>query len=301
MGTTTIIADPHEIANVCGLAGLKYMAEAAEQTVLDIQFMAPSCVPATSFDHSGAVIGAEELARALQDSYILGAGEFMNYPGVAAAQDDVLDKLTAAHEAGKIVDGHSPGLHGGGLQAYAAAGIRTDHECSTVEEALERISLGMYVLLRNGSACRDLPNLIGAVTPQNLRRFLLCSDDLHLKTIFSKGHLNEHLRLCVRHGISPEGAVTMATLNAAECYGLSDRGALAPGKRANGPTSSCLMICRSFPFGRPLLPARKLRPKGRIFRLLRRLTPVLSVTLCIWPVFLPTSCAWPCARRRSIR
>lgn len=233
LGMTTIIADPHEIANVCGLAGLQYMAEAAEQTVLDIQFMAPSCVPATSFDHSGAVIGAEELARALQDRHILGVGEFMNYPGVTAAQDDVLDKLAAAHEAGKLVDGHSPGLHGGGLQAYAAAGIRTDHECSTTEEALERISLGMYVLLRNGSACRDLPNLIGAVTPQNLRRFLLCSDDLHLKTIFSKGHLNEHLRLCVRYGISPEGAVTMATLNAAECYGLSDRGALAPGKRAD--------------------------------------------------------------------
>ncbi|SCH87414.1 Adenine deaminase [uncultured Megasphaera sp.] len=163
-GTTTIIADPHEIANVCGLAGLQYMAEAAEQTVLDIQFMAPSCVPATAFDHSGAVIGAEELARALQDRHILGVGEFMNYPGVTAAQDDVLDKLAAAHEAGKLVDGHSPGLHGGGLQAYAAAGIRTDHECSTAEEALERISLGMYVLLRNGSACRDLPNLIGAVT-----------------------------------------------------------------------------------------------------------------------------------------
>lgn len=233
LGTTTIIADPHEIANVCGRTGVQYMIDAAAQTALDIKFMAPSCVPATGFDHSGASLGADDLTAMLHDDGILGVGEFMNYPGVVAGQDEVLNKLAAAHAAGRVIDGHSPGLHGAGLQAYAAAGIRTDHECSTVEEALERVSLGMYVLLRNGSACRDLPNLIGAVTLQNLRRFLLCSDDLHLKTIFSQGHLNEHLRLCVQHGISPEGAIAMATLNAAECYGLSDRGALAPGKRAD--------------------------------------------------------------------
>lgn len=233
LGTTTIIADPHEIVNVCGAKGLEYMLKAAEHTALDIKFMVPSCVPATSFDHSGAEIGAADMEEPLKNPRVLGMGEFMNYPGVLAGQPDIIDKLMEAYKADKPIDGHSPGLHDGGLQAYVSAGIKTDHECLTVEEAQERIELGMYVLLRNGSACHDLPNLIGAVTPANLRRFLLCSDDLHPKTIFSKGHLNEHLRLCVNHGISPEGAITMATLNAAECYYLKDRGALAPGKRAD--------------------------------------------------------------------
>ena len=233
LGTTTAIADPHEIVNVCGIKGLDYMIRAAAKTAMDIQFMVPSCVPATSFDHSGAVIYAADMAEPLKNPQVLGVGEFMNYPGVTAGDPDVLDKLMEAYKAHKPIDGHSPGLHDSGLQAYVSAGIQTDHECFTVQDVQERLALGMYVMLRNGSACHDLPNLIKAVTPITLRRFLLCSDDLHPKTIFSKGHLNEHLRICVQNGLSPEAAVTMATLNAAECYRLEDRGALVPGKRAD--------------------------------------------------------------------
>jgi adenine deaminase len=233
LGTTTIVADPHEIVNVCGLQGLQYMIDAAKNTALDIRYMMPSCVPATPFDHAGAAITANDMREPLGGDDIVGLGEFMNCPGVTSCQPEVLDKLVAAHEADKPIDGHSPGLSGQALQAYIATGIQTDHECATIDEAKEKLALGMYILLRNGSACHDLPHLIGAVTPQTLRRFLLCSDDLHPKTILSQGHLNAHLRLCVEAGLSPQAAITMATLNAAECYGFRDRGALAPGKRAD--------------------------------------------------------------------
>lgn len=233
LGTTTAIADPHEIVNVCGLDGLSYMIEAAKQTAMDIRYMVPSCVPATGFDHSGAVLHAPELYAPLHDMATAGLGEFMNYPGVLAGDADCIEKIVAAQDAHKMIDGHSPGLHGQGLQAYIGAGIATDHECASVEDVIERIAAGMYVMLRNGSACHDLPRLIQAVTPATLRRFLLCSDDLHPHTIAAKGHLNEHLRLCVQHGLSPAAAITMATLNPAECYHLTDRGALAPGKRAD--------------------------------------------------------------------
>lgn len=233
LGTTTIVADPHEIVNVCGREGLAYMERAAKRTALDIHYMVPSCVPATPFDHSGATITAQDIAEILCDDQILGVGEFMNAPGVIHGESEILDKIIAAWDAKKPIDGHSPGLTGAALQAYIGAHIVTDHECFTLHDVEERIALGMYVLLRNGSACHDLPRLVEAVTPATLRRFLLCSDDLHPKTIFEKGHLNEHLRLCVAHGLTPAQAITMATLNAAECYGFQDRGAIAPGKRAD--------------------------------------------------------------------
>ena len=233
LGTTTAVADPHEIVNVCGLDGLTYMMEAAKQTAMDIRYMVPSCVPATDFDHSGAALHASELQGPLRSPDTFGLGELMNYPGVLAADADILEKITAAQEVHKVIDGHSPGLHGDGLQAYIGAGIATDHECADAEDVNERIAAGMYVMLRNGSACHDLPRLIQTVTPATLRRFLLCSDDLHPHTIMAKGHLNEHLRLCVQHGIPAAAAITMATLNPAECYHLTDRGALAPGKRAD--------------------------------------------------------------------
>lgn len=232
-GTTAVVADPHEIVNVCGLAGLQYMQQASRLTPLHIAWMLPSCVPATPFDHSGAGLTAADMERPLRQHNVSGLGEFMNFPGVLAGNKDVLQKLAQAFDSGKPVDGHSPGLQGADLQAYIGAGIQTDHECHTAAEAQERVAAGMYVLLRYGSACHDLPRLIQAVTPATLRRFLLCSDDLHPRTIRERGHLNESLRLCVAAGLSPEAALTMATLNAAECYGFHDRGALAPGKRAD--------------------------------------------------------------------
>jgi len=232
-GGTTIIADPHEIVNVCGIAGMDYMLDAAGETVLDIKYMLPSCVPATPFEHAGAVIDAAAMEKPIRDSHILGLGEFMDFHGVINAREEVLDKLLVACRAGKLIDGHSPGLGGNDLSAYAAARIRTDHECGTVEEMRQRISRGMYVLMRQGSACHNLRTLLQGVTMENSRRCLLCSDDRQPKTIFEQGHLDDHLRICVEEGLDPVTAIRMATLNAAECYRLDDRGAIAPGLRAD--------------------------------------------------------------------
>lgn len=232
-GTTTIIADPHEIVNICGKNGLNYMLEASKETKLDIRYMLPSCVPATPFESSGAVLDAETMKEYFGDEKILGLGEFMNYTGVVEADDNVLDKLLMAINEGKIIDGHSPALAGNELNAYASCGIRTDHECSTEEEMLDRLSRGFYILLREGSACHNLRTLLKAVTPANSRRCLLCSDDRQPETILKLGHLDNHLRICAEEGLSPIIAIQMASLNAAECYGLHDRGAIAPGLRAD--------------------------------------------------------------------
>lgn len=230
-GTTTIIADPHEIVNVCGIKGMEYMLDAAKNTILDIRYMMPSCVPSTFFEHGGAVIEAEDMRELLLQDKVLGLGEFMNYPGVIAGENGVLDKILAAE--GKLVDGHCPNLERKELNAYAAAGIHTDHECSTVKEMEERLRLGMYVLLRQGSACHNLKELLQGVTEQNSRRCLLCSDDRQPKTIFTEGHIDSHLRTCVEEGLDAVTAIRMATLNAAECFRLFDRGAIAPGLAAD--------------------------------------------------------------------
>lgn len=232
-GTTTIIADAHEIANVCGLTGLNYMIEAAKGTALDVQWMLPSCVPATSFENSGAVIDAEAMKEPLASGKFLGLGEFMDFPGVVNGVEGVLDKLVIAQDLGVRIDGHCPGLTGNALNAYAAARISTDHECSTAEGMLDRLKRGMYVLLRQGSACHDLRKLLKGVTPLNSRRCLLCTDDCQPRTIISEGHLDHHLRICVEEGIDPIVAIQMVSLNAAECYGLKDRGAITPGLRAD--------------------------------------------------------------------
>jgi adenine deaminase len=232
-GTTTIITDPHEIVNVCGLAGLDYMIRASEDTALDIRFMVPSCVPSAPFEHGGAVLEAESLREPLGREKVLGLGEMMNYPGVVNAEPGVMDKILLAFSVGRIIDGHSPGLAGKELNAYAAASIRTDHECSDPEEMRARLSRGMYVMLRQGSACPDLRNLIPGITAENSRRCLLCSDDLQPKTIFEEGHIDNDLRICVEEGIDPMTALRMATLNGAECFRLGDRGGLAPGLRAD--------------------------------------------------------------------
>lgn len=232
-GTTTIIADPHEIANVCGFKGINYMLKASEGTALDIKMMLPSCVPATSFEHSGARIDAKDMKDIMKSDKIHGLGEFMNFPGVTSGFEDVLDKILVAQNLGKVIDGHSPGLYGKDLNAYAAARIKTDHECETVEEMQDRISRGMYVMLRQGSACHNLRTMAKGVTPFNSKRCILCADDMQPKTILSVGHLDNSLRICVEENIPAITAIQMATLNAAECYGLEDRGAIAPGLRAD--------------------------------------------------------------------
>lgn len=232
-GGTTIIADPHEIVNVCGIKGLDYMMEAAKGTVLDIKFVMPSCVPATPFEHSGAVVNAPEMEEPMKRDNIIGLGEFMNYPGVIAADDMVLEKLLVAKKNGKIIDGHGPGLTGKELNAYASVGILADHECATVEDMQERLNAGIYIMLREGSACHNLRTMIKGVTPENSRRCILCSDDRQPKTMLREGHLDNHMRICVEEGLDPVMVIRMATLNAAECFRLHDRGAIAPGYRAD--------------------------------------------------------------------
>ena len=232
-GTTTIIADPHEIANVCGLDGVRYMINASKRVALDIKMMLPSCVPATPFENAGAIIDAEKMLEIIAEEDILGLGEFMNYPGVVNAEEGVVDKLMLARKYNKLVDGHSPALLGNGLNAYTAALIRADHECATVEEMQERLSRGMYVILRQGSACHNLRPLLKGLTNENKRRCLFCTDDCQAKTVLSVGHIDNSIRITKSEGFDPFTCIQMASLNAAECFGLFDRGAIAPGKRAD--------------------------------------------------------------------
>ena len=232
-GTTTVIADPHEITNVCGIAGAKYIADAAKNTPLEVKVMLPSCVPATAFETSGATLTGADTEQYIGADFIHGLGEFMNYPGVIYKDAEVMKKLAAAQNAGKVVDGHAPSTSGLGLNAYIAAGISTDHECTSPEEALEKVSKGMYVHLREGSATRNVAVNCKAANASNLRRFLLCTDDRHAADIRAKGHLDNALRVAVAAGMNPVWAVIAATLNSAECYRLYGKGAIAPGYDAD--------------------------------------------------------------------
>ena len=232
-GTTTVIADPHEMVNVCGIKGFHYMQEAAKNTCLSVKYMMPSCVPATKMEDAGYVISAEDMADDIVSKDVPGLGEFMDYNAIIENDDIALDKLVLAKNHGKIVDGHSPNLFGKALNAYACAGIDTDHECSTLEEMEDRLERGIYVQLRQGSACHNLGALIPGINEFNFRRCLLCSDDRQPKTIFEDGHLEYHLKTLVNAGISPVMALAMATVNVSDCYGLKDRGMIVPGKRAD--------------------------------------------------------------------
>ncbi len=232
-GTTLIIADPHEIANVCGLKGLRYMLDAAKRTKLNIVYAMPSCVPATPFEDAGAVIEAVDMKELLDDENFFGLGEFMNAPGIINCDDKALDKILLATNMGKLIDGHAPKLTGKDLNAYLSAGVGGDHECTTIEEMNERIAKGMYVLIREGSACHDLKTLIKGVTPANSRRVLLCSDDCQPKTILELGHMDKNIRMCVEEGLDPITSIQMATINAAESVGIYDRGFIGIGAHAD--------------------------------------------------------------------
>ena len=232
-GTTSIVADPHEIANVCGLKGLRYMLDAAEKTRLNIIYAMPGCVPCTPFEDAGAIIEAQDMWELMFEKNIFGLGEFMNAPGIINCDEKVLDKILLAKNLCKLIDGHVPLVTGKELNAYMSVEIVGDHECRTLAEMHERIAKGMYVLIREGSACHDLKNLIRGVTPANSRRVLLCSDDRQPKTILEHGHMESSLRLCVEEGLDPITAIQMATINVAEAFRLHDRGAIKIGARAD--------------------------------------------------------------------
>lgn len=228
-GVTTIIADPHEIANVSGLEGIQYMLDSSDCLPLQVYLMLPSCVPATPFENAGAILLAEDLAPLFLHDRVLGLGEVMDYPSVFEGAESMLDKLETAENLGKKIDGHAAGVDATGINVYMTAGIRTDHECVTAAEAKERLQRGMYVMLREGSAARDLETLLDAVNEKNARRCLFVTDDKHLDDIIAEGSIDHNVRLAISKGFDPILAIQMATLNAAECFGLKNKGAIAPG------------------------------------------------------------------------
>ncbi len=230
-GTTTVIVDPHEIANVLGIAGIRYMLDSSESGPLGVFVMLPSAVPATTMETSGAVLRGYDLYPLLRERRVLGIGEMMNYPGVVSGDPEVLGKVIIAGD--KRVDGHAPGLSGRGLNAYAAAGIGSDHECTTLEEAEQRLRLGMYVMIREASNARNLADLLPLVTPATSRRCLLVTDDRTPADLLDEGHVNFLIRKAIGLGLDPVTAIQLATLNAAEYFGLRDRGAIAPGRVAD--------------------------------------------------------------------
>ena len=230
-GTTTAVTDPHEIANVHGLDGIRYMLAASEGLPLSVFVMASSCVPATSMSTAGASLDAWDLASLRDHPRVLGLAEVMNFPGVIHGDPDVLAKLDAF--GGTVIDGHAPGVRGAPLNAYAAAGPSSDHECTTPEEAIEKLRLGLTVFLREATNAHNLTDLVPAITPGNARRVALCTDDRQPPDLLDAGGIDEMLRMLVAEGIDPLDALRMATLNPAEYFKLGDRGAIGPGRRAD--------------------------------------------------------------------
>ena len=232
-GTTSIIADPHEIANVCGVDGIKYMMEASAGLPLNVYFAIPSCVPASPFDESGAILEAEDIEPLFDHPMTVGLAEMMNYPGVLFDDKGVLAKIEVAKKYGKVVDGHAPFLVGKSLDKYIASGIQSDHECCNLEEAKEKIRKGQHVMIRQGTAARNLDDLLPLFDPPFNHRCLLVTDDRHPADLMSDGHIDNIIRLAREKGKSTVTAIRMATIQAAEYFGIRGVGAVAPGYRAD--------------------------------------------------------------------
>jgi adenine deaminase len=230
-GTTAIIADPHEIANVLGLDGIRFMLRETEKIPLDVFFLAPSCVPASPLETSGAQLSASDLEELKNEKRILGLAEVMNYPGILTGDTDLLSKVALFQ--GKIIDGHSPSVNGFDLQAYVSAGIRSDHESSRREEGLEKVKAGMMLMIRESTSAMNLETLLPLVDAKNSRRFCFVCDDLHPQDIRDRGHLDHILRKAISLGMDRVTASQLITLNPAEHFGLRDRGAVGPGLRAD--------------------------------------------------------------------
>ena len=230
-GVTTVITDPHEIANVLGLDGIHYMLERAKNGLLNMYVMASSCVPATHMETSGARLEAEDLRPLLDHKWVPGLAEMMNYPGVVYGEEGVLDKL-AMFES-RVLDGHAPALTGKELNAYVAAGIGSEHECTTVEEAREKLRLGMTIFIREGTTTHNLRPLLPLVTPENHFRLCFCTDDRQPASLLDEGSIDHMVRVAIAEGIDPMTAIRMGTINTAQYFRLYERGVIAPGKRAD--------------------------------------------------------------------
>ena len=232
-GTTTVVTDPHEIANVMGTDGIEYILQATEGLPVDVRVMLPSCVPATPMDESGASLDYRAIESFYENRRVLGLAEMMNFPGVLNADRQVLEKITDAQEHRKIIDGHAPGLAGQDLNVYISAGIWSDHECSTVEEALAKMARGQRIMIREGTAARNLDALMPLLQPRYYENCLFCTDDIHPNDLLARGHIDNIVKRSIHAGIDPIIAVKCASCHAARYFGLNDRGAVAPGYLAD--------------------------------------------------------------------
>ncbi|MGD2096513.1 MAG: adenine deaminase [Desulfobacterales bacterium] len=232
-GTTAIAADPHEIANVMGAEGIAYMLQSAKEQPVNIYFTLPSCVPATDMETAGARLNAEDLAPFFDHERIVALAEMMNYPGVIFGDPEVLAKIRAAKKHRKPVDGHAPGLKGQALNAYVAAGVQSDHECTTAREAREKLAAGMHIMIRQGTGAKNLQALLEAVNARTARRMMWCTDDRHPHDLITEGHIDSIVREAIQSGLDPILAIQMATLNPAEYFRLDHLGAIAPGRQAD--------------------------------------------------------------------
>ena len=230
-GTLAVVTDLHEIANVCGSRGIRFVTDLARQLPLDMLFMAPSCVPATNLETSGAKIGSREVKRILGHPRIIGLGEMMNFPGVVTGDEEVLKKISAAK--GKVIDGHAPGLTGKELNAYLSAGVLSDHESTTPEEGKEKLRRGMHLMIREGSSEKNLDALLPLVTDNTYKRCFFVVDDRGCADLLREGDIDAVVRKAISRGLDPVRAIQMATINPAEYFRLHDRGAIAPGYMAN--------------------------------------------------------------------
>ncbi len=230
-GTLTVVTDLHEIANVCGIEGMEFVINWAQKLPLDMLFMAPSCVPATTLETSGAQISAEEIKKLLAYPNVIGLGEMMNFPGVVSGMEEVLNKIMVSE--GRVIDGHAPGLGGKELNAYMAAGILSDHESTTFDEGKEKLKRGMYLMIREGSSEKNLDALLPLVNDKTYKRCLFVVDDRSCSDLLREGDIDAVVRKAIRRGLEPIRALQMATINSAEYFRLYDRGAIAPGYLAN--------------------------------------------------------------------
>jgi len=232
-GTTTVIADPHEIVNVAGYDGIQYIISASDNCKLNIYFVLPSCVPLNEFDHNGGVFGVEQMKKLANHPSVVGLGEVMNYEAVTSCDRELLEKIELLQP--KTIDGHSPGLTGKKLQAYKFSGVETDHECTDYQSALERLRAGFIVQIRQGSAAKNLVEIVSGALEDgiSLDRCVFCTDDVHLADTVQKGNINHSVKMAIDLGLDPIKAVKLATLNAARAYGLKNLGAVAPGFRAD--------------------------------------------------------------------
>ncbi|MCY6382355.1 adenine deaminase [Hoeflea prorocentri] len=242
-GVTSVICDPHEIANVAGIDGIRYFLEAAERTVMDIFVQLSSCVPSTTMETAGAELLADDLKPYLDNPHVIGLAEFMNYPGVIHKDPQAMEKLNAFQ--GCHIDGHAPLLRGTDLNAYLSAGILTDHETTTAEEAIEKLQKGMRVLIREGSVSKDLEALVPIITERNSPYIGFCTDDRNPLDIAEHGHLDFMIRTAIHKGAEPLAVYRAASQSAAEIFGLRDRGLIAPGKRADIVVLESLEECRA--------------------------------------------------------